>query len=76
MGADFILMPCPTCLYTLSKPEYREKIKKWYGETLDIPTIHINELLAILMGCEEDRCMTLRRKTPRLEEIYNIITQQ
>lgn len=76
VNADFILMPCPTCLYTLSKPEYREKMKKWYGEKLDIPTIHLNELIAILRGCEEDRCITLRRKTPRLDEIFEIITQQ
>ncbi len=76
VGADFLLMPCPTCLYTLSKPEYRRKMQEWYGEKLDIPTIHINELIAILRGCEEERCITLRRKTPRLEEIYNIITQQ
>jgi len=76
VAADFMLMPCPTCLYTLSKPEYREKIKKYYGEKLDIPTIHINELIAILRGCEEQRCITLRRKTPRLDEIYNIITQE
>lgn len=74
-GADFILMPCPTCLYTLSKPEYRKKIEQWYGKKHDIPTIHINELLAILRGCEEERCITLRRKTPRLEEIYDIITE-
>ena len=76
VGADFILMPCPTCLYTLSKPEYREKIHKWYGEKLDIPTIHLNELIAILRGCEEDRCITLRRKTPRLHEIFDIITKE
>ncbi len=75
-GADFMLMPCPTCLYTLSKPEYREKINKWYGEKLDIPTIHLNELLAILRGCEEDRCISLRRKTPRLHEIFEIITKE
>ncbi|MBA7645120.1 hypothetical protein ES703_52873 [subsurface metagenome] len=74
--ADFILMPCPTCLYTLSKPEYREKIEKWFNEKLEIPTIHLNELIAILRGCEEERCITLRRKTPRLEEIFEIITQQ
>ena len=76
VGADFMLMPCPTCLYTLSKPEYREKINKWYGEKLDIPTIHLNELLAILRGCEEDRCISLRRKTPRLHEIFEIITKE
>ncbi|MHA1440126.1 MAG: heterodisulfide reductase-related iron-sulfur binding cluster [Promethearchaeota archaeon] len=75
VGADFILMPCPTCLYTLSKPEYRDKMNKLFGEKLDIPTIHINELIAILRGCEEERCITLRRKTPRLKEIYDIITQ-
>ncbi len=76
VGADFMLMPCPTCLYTLSKPEYREKIHNWYGEKLDIPTIHLNELLAILRGCEEDRCISLRRKIPRLHEIFEIITKE
>jgi len=76
VGADFMLMPCPTCLYTLSKPEYRENIHKWYGEKLDIPTIHLNELIAILRGCEEDRCISLRRKTPRLHEIFEIITKE
>ncbi len=74
-GADFVLMPCPTCLYTLSKPEYRDKIEKWYGERLDIPTIHINELIAILRGCEEERCVNMRRTDPRIHEIYEIITQ-
>ncbi|MBY8989733.1 MAG: hypothetical protein KGD58_03180 [Candidatus Lokiarchaeota archaeon] len=76
VGADFLVTPCPTCLYTLSKPEYREKMHKWYGKKLDIPTIHLNELIAILRGCEEERCITLRRKTPRLEEIFEIITQE
>ncbi|UCD01963.1 MAG: hypothetical protein JSV23_02785 [Promethearchaeota archaeon] len=76
VGADFILMPCPTCLYTLSKPEYRDKMNKWFGEKLDIPTIHLNELIAILRGCEEERCITLRRKTPRLDEIFEIITRE
>lgn len=76
VGADFILMPCPTCLYTLSKPEYRRNIEEWFGEKLEIPTIHLNELIAILRGCEEDRCISLTRKTPRLEEIFEIITQQ
>jgi len=74
--ADFMLMPCPTCLYTLSKPEYREKINKYFGEKLDIPTIHINELIAILRGCEEERCIALRRKDKRIMEIYNTITQE
>ncbi len=69
-------MACTTCLFTLSKPEYRDDMEKWYGERHDIPTIHINELIAILRGCEEERCITLRRKTPRLEEIYKIITQE
>ena len=76
VGADFLVTPCPTCLYTLSKPEYREKMHKWYGKKLDIPTIHLNELIAILRGCEEERCITLRRKTPRLEEIFEIITKE
>ncbi|MBY9011517.1 MAG: hypothetical protein KGD70_04005, partial [Candidatus Lokiarchaeota archaeon] len=75
VGADFLLMPCPTCLYTLSKPEYRDNIEKWFGEKLEIPTIHLNELIAILRGCEEERCISLTRKTPRLEEIFEIITQ-
>ena len=76
VGADFILTPCPTCLYTLSKPEYRDKMHKWFGEQLDIPTIHLNELIAILRGCEEERCITLRRKTPRIDEIFEIITKE
>ena len=76
VGADFMITPCPTCLYTLSKPEYREKMQKWFGEKLDIPTIHLNELIAILRGCEEERCITLRRKTPRLDEIFEIITKE
>jgi len=75
VGADFLLMPCPTCLYTLSKPEYRQNIEKWFGEKLEIPTIHLNELISILRGCEEDRCISLTRKTPRLEEIFEIITE-
>jgi len=49
---------------------------KWFGDKLDIPTIHLNELLAILRGCEEERCITLRRKTPRLDEIFEIITRE
>lgn len=76
VGADFIITPCPTCLYTLSKPEYREKMQKWFGDKLDIPSIHLNELIAILRGCEEERCITLRRKTPRLDEIFEIITKE
>jgi heterodisulfide reductase subunit B len=75
VGADFLLMPCPTCLYTLSKPEYRENIEKWFGEKLEIPTIHLNELISILRGCEKERCISLTQKTPRLEEIFDIITQ-
>ncbi len=76
VDADFMLMPCPTCLYTLSKPEYRQKIKKYFGEKLDIPTIHINELIAILRGCEEERCITLRRKDKRIMELFNTITSE
>jgi heterodisulfide reductase subunit B len=76
VDADFMLMPCPTCLYTLSKPEYRQKMKKYFGEKLDIPTIHINELIAILRGCEEERCITLRRKDKRIMELYNTITSE
>ncbi|MFX1374815.1 MAG: heterodisulfide reductase-related iron-sulfur binding cluster [Promethearchaeota archaeon] len=75
VGADFLVTPCPTCLYTLSKPEYREKMQKWYTEKLEIPTIHLNELIAILRGCEEERCISLKQKTPRIEDIFEIITQ-
>ncbi len=75
VGADFLLMPCPTCLYTLSKPEYRDNIEKWFGEKLEIPTIHLNELISILRGCEKERCISLTQKTPRLEEIFEIITE-
>ncbi len=76
VGADFILTPCPTCLYTLSKPEYRDKIEKYFEEKMDIAIIHVNELIAMLRGCEEERCITLKRKTKRLEKIYNRISQQ
>ena len=76
VGADFILVPCPTCLYTLEKPEYREKMNELFGEKPDIPIIHLNELLALLRGCEEERCISLRRKTPRIEEIFEFITQE
>ena len=75
VGADFMVTPCPTCLYTLSKPDFRKKMSKWYGDKLDIPTIHLNELIAILRGCEEERCISLKQKTPRIEEIFDIITQ-
>ena len=73
--ADFLLMPCPTCLYTLSKPEFRKDINTIYKEKFDIPTIHTNELIAILRGCEEKRCMDIRKNDARFNEIYNIITQ-
>lgn len=76
VDADFLLMPCPTCLYTLSKPEYRDKIAKWYEEKLDIPTIHINELISILRGCQEEHCVSIRKNSPRIHEIYEIITQE
>jgi len=75
VGADFLVMPCPTCLYTLSKPEFRKQINHLYKENYDIPTIHINELIAILRGCEEKRCMEIRKNDARFNEIYKIITQ-
>ncbi|MFW9898695.1 MAG: heterodisulfide reductase-related iron-sulfur binding cluster [Candidatus Thorarchaeota archaeon] len=76
VNACFILMPCPTCLYTLSKPEFREKMYKMFDDKLEIATIHLNELIAILRGCEEERCITLRRKSPRFDLIYSTITQE
>ncbi len=76
VGADFILVPCPTCLYSLEKPEYRKGIANLYNEQFDIPVIHLNELIAMLRGCEEERCITLRRKTPRLEEIFESVTKE
>ncbi|MFX1392854.1 MAG: heterodisulfide reductase-related iron-sulfur binding cluster [Promethearchaeota archaeon] len=75
VNACFILMPCPTCLYTLSKPEFRDKMCKMFDDELEIPTIHLNELIAILRGCEEERCITLRRKSPRFNLIYATITE-
>ncbi|MFX1259982.1 MAG: heterodisulfide reductase-related iron-sulfur binding cluster [Promethearchaeota archaeon] len=72
--ACFLLMPCPTCLYTLSKPEFRDKMSKLFDDHLEIATIHLNELIAILRGCEEEKCVTLRRKSPRFNLIYNTIT--
>jgi heterodisulfide reductase subunit B len=76
VGADFLLMPCPTCLYTLSKPEFRKEISKLYNDYFEIPTIHINELIAILRGCEEERCVNMRKNNPRIHEIYEIITEE
>jgi len=76
VDACFLLMPCPTCLYTLSKPEFREKMYEIFDEKLEIATIHLNELIAILRGCEEDRCVTLKRTTPRIHFIYETITQE
>jgi len=63
-------------LYDEQPLSLKLNIKKWFGEKIEIPTIHLNELIAILRGCEEERCITLTRKTPRLEEIFEIITQQ
>ncbi|TFF99470.1 MAG: hypothetical protein EU541_04840 [Promethearchaeota archaeon] len=74
--ASFLLMPCPTCLYTLSKPEFRDQIEGLFEERLDIPTIHLNELIAILRGCEEEKCIALRRHSPRIHEIYETITKE
>ena len=76
VNACFILMPCPTCLYTLSKPEYRKRMSELFDNGLEIATIHLNELIAILRGCEEEQCITMRRKSPRFELIYKTITQQ
>ncbi|MGV9172030.1 MAG: heterodisulfide reductase-related iron-sulfur binding cluster [Promethearchaeia archaeon] len=75
VDADFLLMPCPTCLYTLSKPAFRDQMKDLFNERLDIPTIHLNELISILRGCEEDRCIAMRKSSPRIHEIYEIITE-
>lgn len=76
VDADFLLMPCPTCLYTLSKPEFRDNMEELFHERLDIPTIHLNELIAILMGCEEERCIAMRKNSPRIHEIFEIITEK
>jgi len=76
VDACFLLMPCPTCLYTLSKPEFREKMGDMFEERLDIATIHLNELIAILRGCEEDQCVSLRRNSPRIHLIYETITKE
>ncbi|MBD3196440.1 MAG: hypothetical protein GF317_15380 [Candidatus Lokiarchaeota archaeon] len=75
VGACFILMPCPTCLYTLSKPEFRDQITEIFDDKLDIATIHLNELIAILRGCEEDQCVNLRKKSSRIHWIYQTITE-
>lgn len=76
VSACFLLMPCPTCLYTLSKPEFREKIYEITDDKLEIATIHLNELIAILRGCEEEQCVSLRRKSPRIHLIYETITTE
>ena len=69
-------MACPTCLYTLSKPEFRVKMSELFNDKLEVATIHINELIAILRGCEQDQCIALRRKSPRIDLIYNTITSK
>ncbi|MBY8983213.1 MAG: hypothetical protein KGD57_09705 [Candidatus Lokiarchaeota archaeon] len=74
--ASFILTVCPTCLYTLSKPEFRMKMSELFSDKLEVATIHINELIAILRGCEADQCIALRRKSPRIDLIYNTITSK
>jgi len=71
-GADFLLMPCPTCLYTLSKPEFREGINDLFNEKFDIPTIHLNELIAILRGCEEKKQLRILDKNQRINDIQCI----
>ena len=68
------MVPCAPIAHI--KPEYRKGIANLYHEHFDIPVIHLNELLAMLRGCEEERCITLRRKTPRLEGIFDIITRE
>lgn len=74
VNACFLLMPCPTCLYTLSKPEFREKMCEMHDDKLEIATIHLNELIAILRGCEEEQCISLKRKSSRIHLIYETIT--
>jgi len=76
VNACFLLMPCPTCLYTLSKPEFREKMYEITDDKLEIATIHLNELIAILRGCEEEQCVSLRRESPRIHLIYETITTE
>jgi len=76
VNACFLLMPCPTCLYTLSKPEFREKMYEITDDKLEIATIHLNELIAILRGCEEEQCVSLRRSSPRIHLIYETITNE
>jgi len=60
-------------LYTLEK--YKIEIEKLFGEKLIIPSIHINELIAIMRGCEEEKCFGRRNKNLHLHKIYKIITQ-
>ncbi|MFO7794651.1 MAG: heterodisulfide reductase-related iron-sulfur binding cluster [Promethearchaeati archaeon] len=76
VNACFLLMPCPTCLYTLSKPEFREKMYDITDDKLEIATIHLNELIAILRGCEEEQCISLRRSSPRIHLIFETITSE
>ncbi|TFF94676.1 MAG: hypothetical protein EU543_00655 [Promethearchaeota archaeon] len=76
VNACFLLMPCPTCLYTLSKPEFRDQMYEITDDKLEIATIHLNELIAILRGCEEEQCVSLRRSSPRIHYIYETITSE
>jgi heterodisulfide reductase subunit B len=76
VNACFLLMPCPTCLYTLSKPEFREQMNELCNDKIEIATIHLNELIAILRGCEEEQCISLKRKSPRIHLIYETLTSE
>jgi heterodisulfide reductase subunit B len=65
-GANLLVTNCPTCLYTLNK--FRDHMQELFGESPQIPAIHINELIGVLMEYECDHyCLT--RVSPLIEEL-------
>ncbi|MFX1512083.1 MAG: CoB--CoM heterodisulfide reductase iron-sulfur subunit B family protein [Promethearchaeota archaeon] len=47
-GIDWLVTPCPTCLRGYDSSQMM--IKKEFGDNLNIPVLHISELLALVMG--------------------------
>lgn len=47
-GADFMVTPCPLCHMSLDI--YQERAGKAVGTTLDLPILHLPQLIGLAMG--------------------------
>lgn len=65
-GAELLVTNCPTCLYSLNK--FRDDMKDLFGESPQIPAVHINELIGVLMEYECDK-YCIERISPLIEEL-------